>query len=66
VFEMTWAPDGRATFSYRPEQQAGEAAIRIRIVSVNACPRSGELIRVAARNMRAVKAEPAITGAIKE
>lgn len=24
VFEMIWAPDGRATFSYRPEQQAAE------------------------------------------
>src|SRR5258708_11490392 len=24
VSAMTWAPDGRATFSYRPGQQAGE------------------------------------------
>jgi hypothetical protein len=24
VFEITWAPDGRATFSHGPEQQAGE------------------------------------------
>ncbi len=24
VSAMTWAPDGRATFSYRPQQQAGE------------------------------------------
>ena len=24
VFEMTWAPDGRATFSCGPGQQAGE------------------------------------------
>lgn len=24
VFEMTWAPDGRATFSYGPEQVEGE------------------------------------------
>jgi len=24
VSGMTWAPDGRATFSYRPGQQAGE------------------------------------------
>ncbi len=24
VFAMTWAPDGRATYSHRPGQQAGE------------------------------------------
>lgn len=24
VFEMTWAPDGRATFSYGRQQKAGE------------------------------------------
>ena len=24
VFEMTWAPDGRATFEYGPEQHPGE------------------------------------------
>lgn len=24
VFEMTWAPDGRATFEYGPEQRPGE------------------------------------------
>ncbi len=24
VFEMTWAPDGRATFSYGPPQRPGE------------------------------------------
>ncbi|HCT77752.1 MAG TPA: hypothetical protein DGG94_10950 [Micromonosporaceae bacterium] len=24
VWEMTWAPDGRATFEYGPEQRAGE------------------------------------------
>ena len=27
VFELTWAPDGRATFSYGPEQFAGETHI---------------------------------------
>jgi len=27
VFEMTWAPDGRATFHYGPERHAGEAHI---------------------------------------
>jgi hypothetical protein len=27
VFEMTWAPDGRATFEYGPEQVAGEPHI---------------------------------------
>jgi hypothetical protein len=27
VFEMTWAPDGRATFEYGPEQRPGEAHI---------------------------------------
>jgi hypothetical protein len=24
VWELTWAPDGRATFSYGPEVHAGE------------------------------------------
>jgi hypothetical protein len=24
VFEMTWAPDGRATFCYGPQQRSGE------------------------------------------
>ncbi|MGA2929144.1 MAG: hypothetical protein ABSG43_24765 [Solirubrobacteraceae bacterium] len=24
VFEITWAPDGRATFEYGPEQKPGE------------------------------------------
>lgn len=24
IFEMTWAPDGRATFSYGPERREGE------------------------------------------
>ncbi len=24
VWEMTWAPDGRATFSYGPQQRTGE------------------------------------------
>jgi hypothetical protein len=27
VFEMTWAPDGRATFEYGPEKRPGEAHI---------------------------------------
>ena len=27
VFEMTWAPDGRATFAYGPEQIPGEKHI---------------------------------------
>jgi len=27
VFEMTWAPDGRAAFSYGPEQQVGELQV---------------------------------------
>lgn len=27
VFEMTWAPDGRATFHYGPEVRTGEAHI---------------------------------------
>ena len=27
IFEMTWAPDGRATFQYGPPQAAGEAHI---------------------------------------
>jgi hypothetical protein len=27
VFEMTWAPDGRATFEYGPAQLPGEAHI---------------------------------------
>ncbi len=27
VFELTWAPDGRATFSYGAEQQPGEAHV---------------------------------------
>lgn len=27
VFEMTWAPDGRATFEYGAERQVGEAHI---------------------------------------
>ncbi|MGH3320631.1 MAG: hypothetical protein ACRDN9_10685 [Streptosporangiaceae bacterium] len=27
VFEMTWAPDGRATWQYGPEQRLGEAHI---------------------------------------
>jgi hypothetical protein len=29
VFEMTWAPDGRATFAYGPEQIPGEKQRRI-------------------------------------
>jgi hypothetical protein len=27
VWEMTWAPDGRATFEYGPEKQPGEKHI---------------------------------------
>jgi hypothetical protein len=27
IFEMTWAPDGRATFEYGPEVRSGEAHI---------------------------------------
>jgi len=27
VYELTWAPDGRATFSYGPEQRTGEPHI---------------------------------------
>jgi hypothetical protein len=27
VFEMTWAPDGRATFEYGPEKRPGEPHI---------------------------------------
>lgn len=27
VFEMTWAPDGRATFEYGPERRAGHRHI---------------------------------------
>lgn len=27
VYEMTWAPDGRATFEYGPEQRSGEPHI---------------------------------------
>ncbi len=27
VFEMTWAPDGRATFEYGPEKKPGEKHI---------------------------------------
>jgi hypothetical protein len=27
VYEMTWAPDGRATFSYGDERRPGEAPI---------------------------------------
>jgi hypothetical protein len=27
VFEMTWAPDGRATFEYGPERRPGEPHI---------------------------------------
>lgn len=27
VYEMTWAPDGRATWHYGPEQQSGETHI---------------------------------------
>ena len=31
VFEMTWAPDGRATFSYGPERGRGSHVIWRRI-----------------------------------
>lgn len=27
IYEMTWAPDGRATFQYGPEQRPGETHI---------------------------------------
>lgn len=27
VYELTWAPDGRATFEYGPEQRPGEPHI---------------------------------------
>lgn len=27
IFELTWAPDGRATFSYGPEERPGEPHI---------------------------------------
>jgi hypothetical protein len=27
IFDMTWAPDGRATFEYRPEVKPGEPHI---------------------------------------
>jgi hypothetical protein len=30
TYEMTWAPDGRATFSYGPEQRTGEPHIVLR------------------------------------
>ncbi len=32
IYEMTWAPDGRATFNYGPEQIAGEIHVRWRRV----------------------------------
>lgn len=32
VYEMTWAPDGRATFHYGPEQIAGELHVRWRCI----------------------------------
>lgn len=30
VFELTWSPDGRATFTYGPELQPGERHVRWR------------------------------------
>jgi hypothetical protein len=35
VFEMTWAPDGRATFQYGAEQVSGEAHIMWRRVGTH-------------------------------
>ena len=36
VWEMTWAPDGRATFQYGPELQPGEPHIIWRRVGTHA------------------------------
>lgn len=36
VFEMTWAPDGRATWQYGPEIQAGEPHVIWRRVGTHA------------------------------
>ncbi len=40
VFEMTWAPDGRATFSYGEEQRSGEPHIVWRRVGTHAILKS--------------------------
>lgn len=40
VFEMTWAPDGRATFSYGEEQRSGEPHIIWRRVGTHAILKS--------------------------
>jgi hypothetical protein len=36
VWEMTWAPDGRATFQYGPEQRPGEPHVVWRRVGTHA------------------------------
>lgn len=36
VFEMTWAPDGRATFQYEPEIRPGEPHIVWRRIGTHA------------------------------
>ena len=36
LFEMTWAPDGRATFEYRSEVVAGQAHVMWRRVGTHA------------------------------
>jgi hypothetical protein len=38
VFEMTWDNDGRATFSYREEQIAGQAHVVWRRIGTHATP----------------------------
>lgn len=35
VWEMTWAPDGRATFEYGPEQRPGEPHVTWRRVGTH-------------------------------
>lgn len=35
IWEMAWAPDGRATFEYRPEVASGEVHIRWRRIGTH-------------------------------